>query len=262
MPAELGEPPRLEAVRREIERRRQRTARTSAAAEAGTLPEPTTTAVFATCAVVLLVTGMTAAAGRGLVSVDALSSSPRRLAQGKAWLLVSNGLLAQRPIGLSLFSFALLSLFTVYLCGSRLFVASAAVGHVGSTLLAYAAALVAFAVDPGEVRGVLGRPDYGVSAIQAAWIGLIAATAWRRQGQTARSRVLVVLACLGITAFAWMVRPDLTVLDLDHLFAFAIGAWFAATWGSRATPALPLAALMLARRVTGWEPAAARLPNA
>jgi len=247
VPAEFGEPP-LEAVRREIERRRPRTARATAP-NAGKAPEPTTTAVVATCGVVLLVTGLTAAALGGIVPVDALSSSPRRLAQGKAWLLVSNALLAQRPVDLSLFSFALLSLLTLYLCGPRLLVASAAVGHVGATLLAYGAAVAAFAVDPGEMRSVLGRPDYGVSAVQAAWIGLIAATAWRRQGQTARGRVLVVLACVAITALACMVRPDLTVLDLDHVFAFAIGACFAVTWGSRATPALPVVALALLSRV-------------
>jgi lysylphosphatidylglycerol synthetase-like protein (DUF2156 family) len=200
-------------------------------------------------ALVVLVTGVTAASRAGVVAPDTLAASPRRLAEGKVWLLATNGMLVQRPILLSLLSFALLSLFTLYLCGSRVFATSAAVGHVGSTLLAYLVVAVGFAVDRGSVRSVLDVPDYGVSAMQAAWIGAIAATVWRREGQTARGRVLTVGSCLAVTTFAWMLRSDLTLLDLDHLFAFTIGASFAAAWASPATPPLPRTARAFARRL-------------
>jgi lysyl-tRNA synthetase, class II len=208
-----------------------------------------TRATRAAYALVVLVTGVTAASRAGVVAPDTLAASPRRLAEGKVWLLATNGMLVQRPILLSLLSFALLSLFTLYLCGSRVFAASAAVGHVGSTLLAYLVVTVGFAVDRGSVRSVLDVPDYGVSAMQAAWIGAIAATVWRREGQTARGRVLTVGSCLAVTAFAWMLRSDLTLLDLDHLFAFTIGASFAAAWASPATPPLPRTARAFARRL-------------
>jgi hypothetical protein len=196
---------------------------------------------------VVLVAAMTAAAHAGFVSVNTLAASPERFAQGRVWLLVSNGVLVQRPLLLSLISFALLSLFTLYLCGPRIYVASTVVGHVGATLLAYAVVAAAFALDRGAIRSVLNMPDYGVSAIQASWIGAIAATSWRRHGQTLRGRVLIVLACLAVTAFAWMLRSDLTLLDLDHLFAFVIGASFAAARASRHTPPLPQTVHTLAR---------------
>lgn len=201
------------------------------------MPEPAKRTTLLACVVVVLVTAVTIASRAGLVSADTLSASPRRIAHGKVWLLISNGLLVQRPLALCLFSFVVLIFLTPLVCGTRVFVASAAVGHVGSTLLAYALVGGVYTVDPAAVRNLISYPDYGVSAIQAAWIGAIAATLWRRRGQTRRGRVLVVAAVLAVTGIAYSVRSDLTLLDSDHFFAFAIGATFAAAWGRRASTA-------------------------
>lgn len=201
---------------------------------------------------------MTAAVRGGLVSSDALVASPRRLARGEVWLLVSNGVLVQRPVLLSLVSFVLLSMITLYLCGSRVFVVSALVGHVGSTLLAYSLLVVVWSVDTDATRGVAGISDYGVSAMQTAWIGAIAATAWRRRGQTPRGRLFVVVSCLGVGVFAWLVRSDLTLLDTDHLFAFAIGATAASAWCSRDAPSLPQVACVFMDRLASVLPSLRR----
>lgn len=186
-------------------------------------------AVVAAWLLILLVATLTAAARSGEVSVAALASSPRKLAAGKFWLLVSNGVIVQRPVGLSLVSFALLIVFTLKLCGPRITFAAAAVGHVASTVLAYALVGLVFLADPGAIRHVASAPDYGVSAMQAAWIGAIAAFVWRREGQTLMPRALVVVGCAAIACLAWRLRPDLTLLDLDHLFAFAIGVGIVAS---------------------------------
>lgn len=190
------------------------------------MPGPTRRTIASAC-VVALITAATLASRAGIVSADALSASPHRVAHGKVWLLVSNGLLVQRPLALCLFSFVLLIFLTPLVCGTRVFVASAVAGHIGSTLLSYALVGGVFAIDPHAVRHVVSYPDYGVSAIQAAWIGAIAATLWRR-GQGRGRRALIVAAVLAVSGIAYSVRSDLTLLDSDHFFAFVIGATFAA----------------------------------
>ncbi len=37
-------------------------------------------------------------------------------------------------------------------------------------------------------------------------------------------KAAVAFACAGVALFAWMLRGDLTVLDSEHVFAFALGA--------------------------------------
>lgn len=189
---------------------------------------------IAEAAVVAFVTATTFAEHAGAFSAGSLSASPQRIAHGKLWLLVTNAGLVQRPVALSLFAFVVLIFFTPYYCGTRVFVIAAVVGHVGSTLLSYALVGSVHLVDAHAVRDVVAYPDYGVSAIQAAWIGAIAATAWRRHPMI-RSRLLVVAGCLAVTAIAVSVRSDLTLLDTDHVFAFAIGAAALSSrpWGSR-----------------------------
>lgn len=203
------------------------------------MPGPTRRTIASAC-VVVLVTAATLASRAGIVSADALSASPQRIEHGKVWLLISNGLLVQRPLALCLFSFVLLIFLTPVVCGTRVFVAAAVVGHIGSTLLAYSLVGGVSAVDPGAVRSLVSYPDYGVSAIEAAWIGAIAATVWQRRGQTRLGRALVVAACLAVAGIAYSVRSDLTLLDTDHFFAFVIGATFVA-WGSVSMPVAQLA---------------------
>jgi hypothetical protein len=198
-----------------------------------------------------VVTLVTTAVHARLVSVRALASSPVHVAHGKVWLLLMNGTVVQRPVLLSLLSFALLSLFALFFCGARIFVWAALVGHVGSTLLSYSLVAAMVVVDAGATRGVLRLPDYGVSAMQAAWIGAIAAQAWRRRGQTTRGRLLVAAGCLAIACFACAVRHDLTLLDVDHVFAFAIGIGLVVRWGRRDSEPLAVAARSFASLLVG-----------
>lgn len=151
-----------------------------------------------------------------------LASSPARFLRGRLWYLLSSGLVAQSPLALSLFSFALLAAATIAVCGRRATWELILLGHVGSTLLAYA---VAFAASGAELvpAQALERPDYGVSAVQAAWIGALAAAAWRRPGQTRGGRIWVAAGVAAIGGVAYLVRSDLGVVDCDHGFALALG---------------------------------------
>jgi hypothetical protein len=214
--------------------------------EVTVVSEGALTAALLLAAVVAAVTMVVHA---GLLSSMRLAASPERVADGQVWRLVTDGVVVQRPLLLSLVSFALLSLLALRVCGRRLFLVVAAVGHVGSTLLSYSLVAAVFSVDAGAARGVLDLPDYGVSAMQASWIGALAAIEWRRDGQTRSGRLFVGVGCLMVAGIALLVRSELTLLDADHVFAFAVGVALAAVWGSPNAVPLVFAARGLGRRI-------------
>ena len=75
----------------------------------------------------------------------------------------------------------------------------------------------------GAYSPLLDRSDFGVSAAEAAWVGLIAGTHWCRASRRPGVRGAIVGACALTGLVAWLVRPDLTLLDADHAVAFAVG---------------------------------------
>src|SRR3989442_7634610 len=101
----------------------------------GTTPSPS--AIGLVLAFVT-VSALTAAQAAHAISVEALAASPRNVAAGKVWLLVTSGLVVQSPLALSLLSFTLLALLTLFVCGSQVLWAAAFLGHVCSTLIVYA----------------------------------------------------------------------------------------------------------------------------
>lgn len=163
-------------------------------------------------------------AGAGVFSERLLASSPRRFAAGKFWVLFTNALVADHPRGASFFALVLFGVVTLVVCGSRLLSVAAAMGHVFSTLCVYSMIALARLVHPGAFDGVLSATDIGVSAICAAWLGAVAAVLWRRPGATLVRRTSIAAACVLVGLVAWVVHPDLTLLDSDHGFAFVIGA--------------------------------------
>jgi hypothetical protein len=170
-----------------------------------------------------VVCAMTVAHVTGVLPTRAVAASPSALAAGRLWLLVTSGLLVQSPMAVSLLSFVALAVLTLVFCGARRLWVAALAGHVASTLLAYALVGSVRALDPLAFGGVWRAPDYGVSAIASAWLGAVAAVSWDRRGHSVRGRAPVILSCLAVAAFAWMVRRHLTILDSEHIFAFAIG---------------------------------------
>lgn len=170
--------------------------------------------------------------------VDALAASPARLGHGQFWLLVSSGLVAQRPLGASLISFALLAALTVTICGSRRFWLSALLGHVGSTVAVYAMIAAARIVAENAFSSAVSASDYGVSAVSAAWLGTIVAVSWRGCRGSNTARVALVVSTAGLSVFAYELHPGLTILATEHVLAFALGI-FAATISSASSRAVP-----------------------
>lgn len=199
------------------------------------------TLVFAVCGV----TGL--ARTQTLVSLEALAASPERIAHGEVWLLFSSAFVVDRPVLVSLLGFGMLAMLTLQLCGPRLFWFCALVGHVGSTLLVYGLIETVRAVDPDAYAAAETSPDYGVSAITAAWLGAIAAVAWQGRGRDRRGRAALVLCCGVLGVFAYMLRPQLTVLSSEHVVAFAGGLGAAVTRSAWLRPASAATARTVAR---------------
>jgi len=174
-------------------------------------------------ALVAVVSSLTAIQRVGAVPLASLAASPREVADGRLWLLISSGAIAADPLLWSLLSFCGLAFLTFALCGWRILWFAALTGQTFSTLLGYSIIGVARLVEPRAFERLVSAPDYGVSAISAAWLGAVAAVGWRKRGEST-GRAAIVLGCVAAASLAWFVRGrGLDVLDSEHVFAFAIG---------------------------------------
>jgi hypothetical protein len=172
----------------------------------------------------IVVSSVTAAERSGLIPLSVLASSPHGVAEARLWSLVTSALLVAYPLFWSLVSFALLGAFTLRFCGSRVLLISALAGHIASTLAVYAVLALARTFDPRAFEAVLKAPDYGVSAVSAAWIGALASASWRARNRTLRGKIVTALAVVGAALFGWILRGHVNFLDLEHVVAFGIGA--------------------------------------
>jgi hypothetical protein len=151
------------------------------------------------------------------------AASGEKIAAGKIWLLPASALVVDRPVWVGLVAFGLLGFAAVGICGKRVFWVVAVAGHIGSTLAVYAIIGASRVTDPDVFAGAVARQDFGVSAMQGAWVGAIAATAWNRAGANPRKRAFVAAAVCALAGIAWWLHPDPSILTTEHLFAFLIG---------------------------------------
>lgn len=158
-----------------------------------------------------------------ILNAAQLAVSPRRVAEGKLWLLVTSGLIATRPAVLALTSFALLAVTALLVCGPRIFWTATLLGHFGATGMAYLVLALARASDPSDHARLVTRLDFGVSAMQGAWLGAVAAALWLRSAHSVARRIEIAAACAAVGLIAYLAKPGLTLLDVDHAFAFIIG---------------------------------------
>lgn len=161
-----------------------------------------------------------------------LASTPESLHDGRLWLLASSALVADRPTLASIIGFLVVGLAALTLCGGRTVLLIAALGHICSAVVVYAAIDLAQSVDPSAFESIAHYPDYGTSAIIAAWIGAIAYQLWSREKRTAAVVLPVVAALVG-----WFFQGTLNVLDVEHGVALACG--IAAMWPLSARAARP-----------------------
>jgi hypothetical protein len=197
--------------------------------------------------------------------IRVLAASPDRIREGKLWLLLSSAVLVDHPLVLSLVSFVGLAGLALVVCGPRVFWRSAFLGQVLATLFVYVLVIGAVGwIVAGAFDSVVGAPDYGVSAISAAWLGSIATVAWRKRDRSRAGKLSIALSCVAVGLFAYSVRPDLNVLSSEHLVAFMLGVGAAVPgWGPRTLstmcrwPVATTRTLFVAMRVGKLDPFAA-----
>ena len=158
-----------------------------------------------------------------ILNAAQLAVSPRRVAEGKLWLLVTSGLIATRPAVLALASLVLIAVTALLVCGPRIFWTATLLGHIGATGMAYLVLALARASDPSDHARLVTQLDFGVSAMQGAWLGAVAAALWLRWAHSVARRIEIAAACAAVGLIAYLAKPGLTLLDVDHGFAFMIG---------------------------------------
>ena len=173
---------------------------------------------------VYVVTGITLAIRAHELPLSPFVASASKIASGQVWVLAASALMVDRPVLIGLAAFGLLAVATLQVCGAQTFWLAAAAGHAGSTLLVYAIIGSTQLADPEAFASASVRPDFGVSAIQGAWVGAITATAWSRAGTDNRDRSLVAAGVGAVAGVGWLLHPDPSILTTEHLFAFLIGA--------------------------------------
>lgn len=146
-----------------------------------------------------------------------------KIAAGEIWLLPASALVADRPVYVGLVVFGLLGFAALRICGTRVFWVAAVVGHIGSTVAVYAIIGASRLTDPDVFTSAFAKQDFGVSAIQGAWVGAIAAMAWRWAGADPRARIVVASGVCAFAGVGWWLHPDPSILTSEHLFAFLIG---------------------------------------
>ena len=179
-------------------------------------------------ALMVVVSAVTGAQRARLIPLSVLAASPHAIAETRIWLLLTSALLVQSPFFWSLVTFGLLGALALAVCGGRVLWISALAGHIGSSLLVYALLAAVRTVERHAFEGLQTAPDYGVSAISSAWLGAIASASWRARDRTPRGRFAIVLAVVAMALFGWMLRRNLSFLDLEHVVAFGIGVTVAA----------------------------------
>jgi hypothetical protein len=146
----------------------------------------------------------------GVVSLRDLASTPQGVADGREWQLLTSAFVADRPAVPSVVGFTIVGLAALALAGARVLWTAAVASHLLSAVIVYGAL---------DAAGVTtARPDYGTSAMIAAWIGVIAYRLWKRGAATAAVGLCLVAALVG-----WLFRPDLDIFDSEHAVALGIG---------------------------------------
>jgi lambda repressor-like predicted transcriptional regulator len=161
-----------------------------------------------------------------------LAASPRAIAQGRVWLLLTSGVVADRPWLASLLGLAIVAFVALSVARTQLVVLAALAGQVLATLAVYGCVGLSRVLHPGVFHALMNTPDIGLSAIIAAWIGVVAQIFWGRY-RSRRARALNALGCIGCGLIGLAFRPSLTVLDTEHIVAFALGVAVAAWWPHR-----------------------------
>jgi hypothetical protein len=171
----------------------------------------------------------------GLPIIEWLASSPAGLGHGEWWRLVTSAFVIDGPALPQIAATALLGGLIIWFRGSWLFWGIAAAGHIFGTLFTYLGILLTGIGGVHAFHHFINAPDYGISLIWSAALGVVASAAWLGPDRTIGS---VYRPILTLSAFLLMVL--IIILSrgdeaLQHAVAFAIGAILTAAFDRRGT---------------------------
>ena len=138
-----------------------------------------------------------------------LAVSPAQLARGEVWRLATSALPVSRFAFLEIAGAVTAIALAVRAFGLGVFAIAAVLGHVGSTLVAYAGVGVMWLADPHWIGGLVEDADYGISAVWFAALGLLAVALGARR------------RALGVALFGGCVAVSFALLELSDWLAFA-----------------------------------------
>jgi hypothetical protein len=176
----------------------------------------------------------------GFPEVREFAASPAAVASAKLWLLVTSAFIVSGPPVLELTGVALTVALLIRLYGAGVFWFVAILGHVGSTLTAYAGVGLLWLVRPDAVEDVVERPDYGISGAWLAVFGALCVSAWQSlaEGRGGRWEVTVLVGSVGAAAIGLFAFPLLP--GIEHLLAFLFGAGAILLYSRSRRPARPI----------------------
>ncbi len=172
-------------------------------------------------AYVLAVTGLSTAQRLvGAPSIGSITLTPELFAHGKLWLLLTSSFLVSGAIGYQVLMLSILAFATIRRRGVGRFWAAAVAGHVGSTVVTYAALGVLIVAHASFVQNLVSQSDYGISCIWAGALGALSTDAFLSARRTERVRVVALSVC--VMAVVTALSNGLALPE--HLLAFLFGA--------------------------------------
>lgn len=161
-----------------------------------------------------------ARAASGGPTVDDLAATPAGVAAGKAWQLLSSGLLVSGVPVVQLIGATVVVAATIRLLGARRFWVTALVAHVGSALLVYAVVGVLWLLARSHAQGLIHKEDFGISCV---WLGALGALAAYGLGRR-RLRAAYAALLLGVPALVLVLLPTGRLAPPEHAAAWLLGA--------------------------------------
>jgi hypothetical protein len=159
------------------------------------------------------------------VDTSALQSSADLIADGELWRLLTSGLVVEGIAAPQLAVTALAAFVVIRLEGARVWWAAVLVGQVGSALLAYGILGVAVALGSDGARATADDPDFGISCVLGASLGVLFAIGVRRRDGA--------LTAVGAVGFFALLAFSFDWYGPEHPLSFALGALVDTRVGSR-----------------------------
>jgi len=117
----------------------------------------------------------------GVPGLGFFAASPDAVAHGRWWTLITSGFLIVPPLmALQVAALLALGFVDIRLCGARVFWTAVVLAHFLSTGLVYCAVWIIGGVGLASMNTVSRQPDYGISLVWFAGIGVLVAAMGRR----------------------------------------------------------------------------------